>query len=105
MLAEGKTGTPLFQVVDAMAAPHRGSILRLRLKSGRTPSLKEVKGGRFTSTSPKGEEIGLTVIDFAQIWGRPSQARFDRTGRLDVVAVGPDGPLPVSLRWTVTGPA
>ena len=104
MTPEKQSGPPVFRVIDAMKAPYRGQILRLRLQSGRTPTLKEMKGGTFTARSPAGEEATVEVVSFSTIGGKPSQGRFERTGRIDVVAVGDDGAPPIALRWTLTGP-
>lgn len=105
MTAEKQSGTPVFRVIDALDAPYKGQILRLRLQTGQTPTLKSMKGGTFTATSPDGDEVKLTVMSFSLIGGKPSQSRFERTGRLDVVAVSENGSAPVSLQWTLTGPA
>lgn len=105
MTAEKQSEAPVFRVVDALDAPYEGQILRLRLQSGRTPVLKEMKGGTYTATSPEGDQVKLKVINFSLIGGKPTQARFERTGRVDVVAVSENGSAPVSLRWTLTGPA
>jgi hypothetical protein len=104
MTPEQQTGAPVFRVIDAMDGPHFGQILRLRLLSGRTPALKEVKGGTFKGRSPSGEESTVTVQGLSMVNGKASQARFARTGRVDVIAmVEGEGPK-VSIQWTLCGP-
>ena len=102
MTPDKQTGTPVFRVIDAMAGPHAGQILKLRLVSGGTPTLKEIKGGQFKAKSPDGQEAAVRVVAFSLIGGKPSQARFARTGRVDVVAMGEDPAQPISPRWTLT---
>lgn len=103
MTTDKQTGTPVFRVIDAMDGPHSGQLLKLRLVSGGTPTLKEIKGARFRAKSPGGQEVTVRVVAFSLIGGKPSQARFARTGRVDVVAMGEDPTQPISLRWTLTG--
>ena len=105
MKAEKQSGPTVFRVVDALDAPFNGQILRLRLQDGKTPSLDRMKGGTFTARSPDGEEALVRIVAFSIIGGKPSQARFERTGRVDVVAVPENGGPPVALRWTLTGPS
>lgn len=105
MSSDKQTGAPEFRVIDALDAPHFGQILKLRLVSGRTPALREIKGSLFKARSPSGQETTVRVVGFSLIGGKTSQARFARTGRIDVVAMGENGAQPVSLRWTLTGPA
>lgn len=95
----------MFRVINAMDAPYFGQVLRLRLVSGRTPALKEVKGSRFKGTSPEGEEGTVKITAFPLIGGKPSQARFARTGRLDVIAESEGPGAKVEIQWTLTGPA
>ncbi len=89
-----------------MDGPHDGRILRLRLQSGETPSIKEIRGARFRAVSPDGEsERSIRVKGFAVFGGKPSDDRLARTGRVDVhVDEEGDGDQQVSLRWEVTGP-
>jgi hypothetical protein len=96
-----------FRVLDAMDAPHSGRILRLRLQSGETPSVKTLKGARMRAVSPDGEsERTVTVRGFAVFGGKPSDERLARTGRVDVHVTeeGGDDDRPVSLQWVLTGP-
>lgn len=104
MTPEPQTGAPVFRVIDAMDAPYSGQILRLRLLSGRTPTLKEMKGGRFKARSPKGDEASIKVTGFSLAYGKPNQARFARTGRVDVLSEMDEGEEKVSLQWTLSGP-
>ncbi|MBW3535126.1 MAG: hypothetical protein KY453_07910 [Gemmatimonadetes bacterium] len=90
-----------FRVLDAMDAPLRGRILRLRLHSGEAPPIKELKGSRMRATSPRGEERTLRVEGFAVFGGKTSDARFARTGRVDVHVVEEGEGTPVGMRWEV----
>jgi hypothetical protein len=104
MSPEKRTGTPVFRVIDAMGGPHSGHILRVRLTGGRTPALREMKGSSFQARSPDGAESSLKVVAFSMIGGKPSDARFTRTGRLDLLVELDPGSTPVGLQWTLTGP-
>jgi len=104
MSPDKQTGTPVFRVIDALGGPHASQILRVRLSGGRTPTLREIKGARLQARSPEGTEASLEVLAFSIIGGKQSEARFARTGRLDlVVKMDPSSPS-VGLRWTLTGP-
>lgn len=91
-----------FLVLDAMGAPHGGQVLRLRLQSGETPSLRSLKGAHLEATGPEGQTARVKVTGFALFGGKPREDRFRRTGRVDV-HVKPDAPGtdPVGLRWEV----
>ena len=104
MSPEKQAGTPVFRVIDAMNAPHTGQILRVRFAGGRTPPLREIKGARLQARSPEGSEASIKVMAFSTIGGRPSDARFGRTGRLDLVVEADPGDPAVGIRWTLTGP-
>jgi len=104
MSPEKQAGKPAFRVVDAMDAPHAGRILRIRLTGGGTPSLREMKGARLQARGPDGTEVSVKVQAFSTIGGKPSEARFKRTGRLDLVVTQEPGEPPVGLRWSLTGP-
>jgi hypothetical protein len=88
-----------FLVLDAMAGPHGGQILRLRLESGEAPSIRAIKGARLTGRGPEGESATVRVKGFPTFGGKPSDARFGRTGRVDVHVTAEDGGAPVGLRW------
>jgi len=104
-MSPGKqTAAPVFRVIDAMDGPHAGQILRVRLSGGRPPSLREIKGARFAARSPEGTATSVRIVAFSTIGGRQSDARFSRTGRLDLVVDRDPGEPPVGLRWTLTGP-
>ena len=105
MTPDQQEGTPVFRVIDALDAPYYGQILRLRLLSGRTPSLKEIKGGTFRARSPKGDETTVRASNFPMINGKPNQDRFSRTGRVDVVATSQAEAPKVGLQWTLSGPS
>ena len=93
-------------VIDAMNAPHRGRVLRLRLQGGHPPALRDLKGAILQARSPQGEQETLKVIGFFLPGGRPSDARLTRTGRIDLVVEREDGlgQPGVSARWEITGP-
>lgn len=94
-----------FRVVDALAAPHGGRILRLRLRSGAAPTVRALKGARLRAVSPDGESEATVRVDgFAVFGGHPSDDRLARTGRIDVHVVQEEGDDPVTLRWEVSGP-
>lgn len=105
MSPEKKTGTPVYQVIDAMDAPYTGQILRVRHTGGRTPTLREIKGAELKARSPEGREATVRVRNFSMIGGKPSEARFNRTGRLDLVVEQDPGGIPVGLRWSLEGPS
>ena len=93
-----------FRVIDAMDGPHRGRVLRLRLHGGTTPSLRSLKGANLLARSPGGDEEKLKVVAFFLPGGKPSEARFGRTGRVDVIVENEDGSgvSRVSTLWEVT---
>ena len=95
-----------FLVIDAMDAPFRGRIIRLRLQGGHPPASRELKGAVLQAKSPQGEEETLKVVGFFLPGGRPSDARLTRTGRVDLIVEKKDGddrPI-VSAKWEITGP-
>ena len=54
------------------------------------------------AVSPAGAEKTFRVAGFALIGGKPSDARFARTGRIDVHIEDVDGEgPPIDLRWEV----
>jgi len=95
----------VFKVLDAMDAPHRGRHLRLRLQSGETPTVRELRGARMRAESPDGERTAdFTIENFAAFGGRPSDDRLARTGRVDVHVTQDEGTDPIGLTWRVFGP-
>ena len=104
MSPDKRRGEPEFRVIDAMDGPHSGQILRVRLSDGKTPSLREIKGSRFRARAPDGTETTVRVDAFSIIGGKPSDARFARTHRLDLVVSQDPGEPRVELRWSLTGP-
>ena len=95
-----------FRVIDAMDAPHRGRVIRLRFQGGQPPTLRELKGAILRARSPRGEEESLRVLGFFLAGGKPSDARLNRTGRVDLVVeieTGGDRPA-VSTSWEVSAP-
>ena len=106
MPAHRQAKNPVFLVIDAMDAPYRGRIIRLRLQGGHPPACRELKGAALQARSPKGKEEALKVLGFSLAGGHPSDARLSRTGRVDLLVGmedGDDRPT-VSARWEVTGP-
>jgi hypothetical protein len=101
-----QTQKPAFLVVDAMDAPHRGRVVRLRLQGGQPPSLRDLKGALLEARSPDGEVETLRVTGFFLPGGRPSESRLNRTGRVDLLVERENGSGPpnVSSQWEVTGP-
>jgi len=95
-----------FRVIDAMDGPHRGRVVRLRLKGGQPPALRDLKGATLQARSPSGEEETLKVVGFFLPGGRPSDARLSRTGRIDLMVErenDQDRPA-VSTHWEIHGP-
>lgn len=101
-----QTQKTAFLVVDAMDAPHRGRIVRLRLQGGQPPSLKELKGAVLEARSPEGATERLKVTGFFLPGGKPSDARLNRTGRIDLMVELEEGEgrPDVDSRWEVFGP-
>lgn len=101
-----QTQKPTFLVVDAMDAPFRGRIIRLRLQGGQPPAVRDLKGAVLQARSPDDEEEVLRVVGFFLPGGKPSDARFSRTGRIDLMVEIEGGSTrpEVSSRWEVTGP-
>jgi len=91
-----------FLVLDALAAPYGGQILRLRLQSGDAPPLRSLKGARVEATGPRGQTAHGEVKGFALFGGQPGEERFRRTGRVDVhVKLDSNAQEPIGLRWDV----
>ncbi len=96
----------VFKVIDALDAPHGGRLLRLKLIDGMAPALSEIKGGTFDTRDPSGDGGGRVRVDgFAVFGGKASNARFEKTGRVDVQVFGVDNsPSEVDLKWELRGP-
>lgn len=101
-MATQRATAATFKVVDAMNAPHRGRILRLRLQDGTAPTVRELRGGRLRAVSPDGEERHLRVEGFPSFGGRPSDERLARSGRVDVHVTAEGDGAPVGLLWQVS---
>ena len=102
MSGKTATGTGLvFRVLDAMDAPHKGRILRLRVQSGEPPTVRSLKGAQMVARSPDGQECRIRIGGFAVFGGKPSNDRIVRTGRVDVHIEELDDGGPVGLRWEV----
>ena len=94
-------GDVSYRVLDAMDAPHKGRILRLRVQSGEAPSIKSLKGSEMRATSPEGVTCRFRVLDFAVFGGKPSNDRLTRTGRIDIQVLELDKNGPIGLQWEV----
>lgn len=94
----------VFNVIDAYDHPHGGRILRLRLRRGEAPAMKELRGGTLVARTEGGQETRLTVDGFALFGGRVSDARLARTGRVDV-HVRDEAARGVDTGWSVKVPA
>ena len=94
-------GDVSYRVLDAMDAPHRGRILRLRVQSGEAPPVKWLKGSEMCATSPEGVTCRFRVLDFAVFGGKPSNDRLARSGRIDIQVEELDKTGPIGLQWDV----
>ncbi len=94
----------VFNVIDAYDHPHGGRILRLRLRRGEAPAMKELKGGAIVASAQDGVEARIRVDGFALFGGRMSDARLARTGRVDV-HVRDEAARAVAAGWSVKVPA
>lgn len=94
----------VFNVIDAYDHPHGGRILRLRLRRGEAPAMKELKGGTMVASTRDGVEARIRVDGFALFGGRMSDARLARTGRVDV-HVRDEAAGAVGTGWSVKVPA
>jgi len=92
-----------FSVIDAYDHPHGGRILRLRLRAGEAPGVKEIKGGTLMASTGEGSETRLTVDGFALFGGRVTDARLARTGRVDIL-VRDQAAEAVTPGWWLKGP-
>lgn len=103
MAASRVQQTPVFRVIDALDAPHRGRILRLQLQEGTAPRVRDLKRCRLTATAPNGTRRSVTVRGFAAFGGKVSDRRLADTGRIDVHVEedASDGPS-VSMKWLLT---
>lgn len=95
----------VFRVIDAMDAPHGGKLLKLKLADGIAPTLRELKGATFDTRSPRGDTVGRVQVEgFAVFGGRATNARFEKSGRIDVHVRGVDrSPAPIALQWELVG--
>ncbi len=98
----GKGQTRL-QVIDALDHPHGGRILRLRVREGAPPAVKDLKGRTLRASGPGGEEASVRVTGFPVSGGRVSDARIRDTGRVDVMVESAEGEASaVDLTWMVS---
>lgn len=82
-----------FRVVDAFRGPHVGWILRLRLQEGKAPAVGTFRGSRWAVEGSDGVRRTVEVLGFPVIGGKPSDARLQASGRVDLhvsVVEGPD---------------
>lgn len=107
MTKESSSGTPRFNVSDALDVPLRGFLLRLRLLEG-TPSVKDIgPGTRLRLRAPDGHERVVTVSAKSLTGGRNGQQRLDRTGQIDVIIPTEEayaGDRAVGIGWQAEGP-
>lgn len=95
----------VFKVLDAMDAPHGGRLLKLRLQSGETPTIRELRGARMQAQSPDGALTCTCEIEnFALFGGRSPDERLARTGRVDVHIAGGEEVDQITLTWRLSGP-
>jgi hypothetical protein len=108
MTAQTRTASVVFKVLDVMAGPHGGWLMRLRLQSGDTPTLKSLKGTRMRLECSDGRSREVTLKGYPMMGGKPTDARFARSGRIDVQAVPSDGgdadPPHFTGSWELSGP-
>ena len=71
----------------------------VEIQSGDAPSLRSLKGARLAGQGPRGETATVRVKGFPTFGGKPSDARFGRTGRVDVHVTPDGGSEPVGLQW------
>jgi hypothetical protein len=105
MSVASRSHKTVFKVLDAMDAPHGGRLLKLRLQSGDTPTVRELRGARMQAKSPDGEKTCTFSIDSVALFGgRAPDERLARSGRIDVqIKDGRDTGM-VGLTWLVSGP-
>ena len=95
----------VFKVLDVLDAPHGGRLLKLRLQSGETPTIRELRGARMRAQSPDGETTCACAIEsFALFGGRSPDERLARTGRVDVVIASGEEEDQIGLTWHLSGP-
>ena len=108
MTAQTKTHNVVFKVLDLMAGPHDGWLLRLRLQSGDAPTIRELKGARMRLESSDGRSRELVIQGFPMMGGKPTDERFARSGRLDIHAApsdsGDEAPPVFTGSWELSGP-
>jgi hypothetical protein len=105
MSAASRSHKTVFKVLDAMDAPHGGRLLKLRLQSGDTPTVRELRGARMQAQSPDGDTTCTFAIEsIALFGGRAHDERLARTGRIDVHIEGGSDADQISLTWQVSGP-
>ncbi len=94
-----------FSVIDSFDHPHGGRILRLRLRQGSAPTVRELRGRALLATDGEGaHERRLRVDGFATIGGRVTDRRLASTGRVDIHVLE-EGVEAVEEGWLVGGPA
>ncbi len=93
-----------FSVIDSHDHPHGGRILRLRLRRGEAPTVRELKSRPLVATARDGREARIRVDGFAAFGGRVTDDRLASTGRVDVHVLD-EAAGEVDESWLVGGPA
>ncbi len=93
-----------FSVIDSHDHPHGGRILRLRLRRGQAPTVRELKNCALVATHGDGREARIRVGGFAAFGGRVTDDRLASTGRVDIHVLD-EGASAVEEGWLVGGPA
>lgn len=102
-MAKEQDGSTVLQVLDALDHPHSGRILRVKVRDGKAPTVRSLKGATLEATGPEGQKNRVTVLGFSLTGGKVSDDRIKETGRADLHVEEEGGDEPVSLQWTLTG--
>lgn len=97
--ARGQQQGTALRVIDAFDHPHGGRLLRTRVIRGAPPAMSSLRNLRLVAVSPEGSERTVRVLGFPLFGGKVSDARIERTGRVDLhVEEEGEGPS-VTLMW------
>ena len=102
-MAKEHDGRMVLQVIDALDHPYSGRILRVKVRHGKAPSARDLKGVTLQATGPEGQEAKVTILGFSLTGGKVSDERIRETGRMDLHVEEEGGDEPVSLQWTLSG--